>query len=179
MTQSRETFHFENVTVDTKEFRVIRGGDQVFLTPRAFDVLVVLVQNAGRVVGKQEIFDSVWKDTFVTDNALVKIIRELRNTLGDDADDPHLIETVPKRGYRFIAEVAQVQEAVADRNDGEMPEPVSEPEIIEQPEPSAKHSDVSVPESRVQPVGMSGLRRPLVLMLGLALIATAGGWMLL
>ena len=178
MTQSRETFHFENVTVDTKEFRVIRGADQVFLTPRAFDVLVVLVQNAGRVVGKQEIFDSVWKDTFVTDNALVKIIRELRNTLGDDADDPHLIETVPKRGYRFIAEVTQEQEPVADRNDGEMPVPASEPEIIEQPEPSAKHSDVSVPESRVQPVGMSGLRRPLVLMLGLALIATAGGWML-
>src|SRR5688500_1175444 len=107
MTQTRETFQFGDITVDIREFRVRRGDDPLILTPRAFDVLVVLLKNAGRVVEKQEIFDSVWKDTFVTDNALVKIVKELRNALGDSAETPHLIETVPKRGYRFIAEVTQ------------------------------------------------------------------------
>jgi DNA-binding winged helix-turn-helix (wHTH) protein/TolB-like protein/tetratricopeptide (TPR) repeat protein len=107
MDQPMERFHYENVTVDPQNFSVTRDGQQVVLTPRAFDVLLVLVKNAGRIVEKQEIFESVWKDTFVTDNALAKIVKELRAALGDVADNPHLIETVPKRGYRFIANVTR------------------------------------------------------------------------
>ena len=98
-------FRFDDVIVDRENFRVTKDGEEVTLTPRAFDVLTVLLQNAGRAVEKQEIFDAVWKDTYVTDNALVKVVKEIRQALGDGADRPHLIETVPKRGYRFIGQL--------------------------------------------------------------------------
>lgn len=68
-------------------------------------MLVFLVRNAGRVVEKSELFGEVWKGTFVSDNALTKIIKEIRHALEDDANAPRYIETVPKRGYRFIGEL--------------------------------------------------------------------------
>lgn len=98
-------YQFDDVTVDPESFRAQKNGRNVMLTPRAFDVLIFLLQNNGRVVEKQELFGQVWKDTFVSDNALTKIIKEIRQALGDDANHPRYIETVPKRGYRFIAEI--------------------------------------------------------------------------
>ena len=68
-------------------------------------MLVFLVSKAGRVVEKSELFGEVWKGTFVSDNALTKIIKEIRHALQDDANAPRYIETVPKRGYRFIGEL--------------------------------------------------------------------------
>ena len=102
-----DAFHFGDVVVDTKNFRVVRDGQEVTLTPRAFDVLVFLIRNSGRVVEKQELFSEIWKGTFVSDNALTKVIKEIRHTLNDDATAPRYIETIPKRGYRFIAEVME------------------------------------------------------------------------
>jgi DNA-binding winged helix-turn-helix (wHTH) protein len=93
---------FDDIAVDCENFRVRKNGQGVTLTPRAFDVLIFLLKNGGRVVEKQEIFDSVWKDAFVSDNALTKIVKEIRHALGDSAEAPRYIETVPKRGYRFI-----------------------------------------------------------------------------
>src|SRR5207249_8494069 len=58
-----------------------------------------------RVVEKQELFEKIWKETFVTDNTLMRAVKEIRRELGDDAGAPRYIETVHKRGYRFIAEV--------------------------------------------------------------------------
>ena len=99
-------FRFDDVTVDCKDFRVLKGARKIDLTPRAFDVLHFLLRNCGRVVEKQEIFDQVWKRTFVGDNALTKIIKEIRGALDDDANNPRYIETVPKRDYRFIADLS-------------------------------------------------------------------------
>jgi len=100
-------YRFDGITFECENFRVEKDGANLSLTPRAFDVLSFLLDNAGRVVEKQEIFEAVWKDTFVGDNALTKIIKELRQTLGDSADKPRYIETVPKRGYRFIGEIEE------------------------------------------------------------------------
>ena len=105
-------YRFDHVSVDCKNFRVQKGGQIVTLTPRAFDVLVFLAKNGGRVVEKQEIFDEVWKETFVSDNALTKIIKEIRHALDDDANHPRYIETVPKRGYRLIAELALPDDSI-------------------------------------------------------------------
>lgn len=102
---SKNIFHFGRFTVDAGNFSVKKNGQPVTLTPRAFDVLVFLVGHTGRVVEKQEIFDAVWKETFVTDNALTKIVKELRHVLGDSVETPRYIETIPKRGYRFIGEI--------------------------------------------------------------------------
>jgi len=106
----KNIFHFGPFTVDGANFIVLKEGQAVTLTPRAFDVLFFLINHAARVVEKQEIFDAVWKETFVTDNALTKIVKELRHALEDSAESPLYIETIPKRGYRFIAAIENVVE---------------------------------------------------------------------
>jgi DNA-binding winged helix-turn-helix (wHTH) protein/TolB-like protein len=105
--ENHKLFSFDDVSVDCENFRILKAGVMITLTPRAFDVLVVLLRQPGRVVEKRELFDQVWGETIVTDNALTKIIKEIRQTLNDDANAPRYIETVPKRGYRFIAEVEE------------------------------------------------------------------------
>lgn len=104
---SNGIYSFDDVTIDCQNFEVRKDGLSVDLKPRTFDVLVYLTANPGRVVSKQEIFDAIWKDTFVEDNALAKIICEIRHALSDDASKPRFIETVPKRGYRFVAEIKE------------------------------------------------------------------------
>jgi DNA-binding winged helix-turn-helix (wHTH) protein/TolB-like protein/Flp pilus assembly protein TadD len=106
-TENPRLFSFADVTVDCENFRVLKAGEIITLTPRAFDVLVVLLKQPGRVVEKRELFDRVWGETHVTDNALTKVIKEIRHTLDDDATAPRFIETVPKRGYRFIGAVEE------------------------------------------------------------------------
>jgi adenylate cyclase len=82
-------------------------GDEVRLTPKAADVLKVLVSHAGSPVSKGDLFASVWPDTAVTDDALTTCIQELRRVLGDDAKRPQFIETRHRRGYQFIAAVSR------------------------------------------------------------------------
>src|SRR5688572_3080889 len=105
-------YRFDSFTVDTQDFIVERDGETISLTPRAFDVLLLLLRNSGHVVEKRQMFDDVWKDAFVSDNALTKIIKELRHALADSADDPRYIETVPKRGYRFIGSLEAESQAL-------------------------------------------------------------------
>jgi len=78
-------------------------GSEIALRPKTFAVLRYLLENSGRLVSKDELFDSVWPNLTVTDDALVQSIGELRRALGDDG--PRFITTVPRRGYRFEAEV--------------------------------------------------------------------------
>src|SRR5215207_2348414 len=101
-------YYFDDVVVDRENFRFLKQNEPKSLTPRAFDVLVYLIERHGRVVEKQELFEAIWKETFVTDNALMRAVKEIRRELGDDASAPRYVETVHKRGYRFIAEVIEV-----------------------------------------------------------------------
>ncbi|HET6670592.1 MAG TPA: winged helix-turn-helix domain-containing protein [Pyrinomonadaceae bacterium] len=120
---------FDNVAIDRSNFRVRKGEELKALTPRAFDVLTYLIDHRGRVVEKQELFEKIWKETFVSDNALTRAVKEIRRELGDDAGAPRYIETVHKRGYRFIAELKDVP---ADRLDSEAaPEAAISPASIE------------------------------------------------
>src|SRR5262245_28721881 len=80
-----------------------REDRAVALTPKAVAVLGHLVRHAGRLVTKQELLDEVWRDIAVTDAVLKVGIREIRRALGDQAQAPQFIETVYRRGYRFIA----------------------------------------------------------------------------
>jgi len=98
-------YRFGDVRVDRQRYRVERGGRAVPLEPRAFDLLVLLVESHGRVLTKKEILDRLWTDTAVTDNALTRIVAQLRKALGDDARESKYIETVPTRGYRWLADV--------------------------------------------------------------------------
>jgi TolB-like protein len=112
--RSAVIYEFDDVKIECRNFQILKKGMAQRITPRAFEVLLFLVENGGRVVGKQELFDEVWKESFVIDNALTRMIKEIRHVIGDDADAPRYIETVPKRGYRFIAlTTATASETVA------------------------------------------------------------------
>ena len=84
---------------------VWKDDQRVPLEPKTLDVLCHLVTNRDRLVTKDELLESVWKDTFVTPNALTRAVAQLRKSLGDDVEHPKFIETVAKRGYRFVATV--------------------------------------------------------------------------
>src|SRR5215467_4125694 len=102
---SSASYCFDDVIVDLENFRVLKGKERRALEPRAFNLLVYLIQNRGRVVEKQELFEQIWKETFVSDNALTRAINQIRRATGDDAAAPRYIETIPKRGYRFAPEL--------------------------------------------------------------------------
>ena len=87
--------------------KVLLNEDQAIpLTPKALETLLILVSRHGHLVGKDELIRSVWPDTVVEENNLNQNISALRRVLGDGVDGRRFIETVPRRGYRFVAEVA-------------------------------------------------------------------------
>jgi TolB-like protein/Tfp pilus assembly protein PilF len=111
-------YRFDDVVIDCENFRIQKDGVRQNLTPRGFDVLLFLIERRERVVEKQELFEQIWKETFVTDNALTRVIKEIRRAIGDDADAPRYIETIPKRGYRFVAELKNPSDSVAALHSG-------------------------------------------------------------
>lgn len=98
-------YRFEDFTLDREQRVLLRRGTPLPLTPKAFDTLLVLVENCGRIVEKSELIKRVWPDSFVEESNLTFNIQQLRKWLGDNARTPRYIETVPRRGYRFIATV--------------------------------------------------------------------------
>lgn len=98
-----DAYRFGDFVFDPTAFRVTRGGVPLHLEPKAVDVLRYLVDRPGVLVSKHELIHAVWKDTAVGDNALTRLVAQLRKALEDPADQPRYIETVPTRGYRFIA----------------------------------------------------------------------------
>src|SRR5829696_3751277 len=82
-----------------------RDGAEIALPPRVLGVLEVLIDRPGQVVARQDLLDGVWKDAFVTDTSLAEAVSFLRQALGDDPQAPRYIQTVHRRGYRFLAPV--------------------------------------------------------------------------
>ncbi|HTV03066.1 MAG TPA: winged helix-turn-helix domain-containing protein [Luteitalea sp.] len=100
-------YQFDDVIVDLRAGRVLKGGLPLALEPKAYDLLVLLASRAGALVSKQDVLDQVWAGVYVTDNAVARVIAQLRRALGDSAREARYIETVPTRGYRFIGEVTR------------------------------------------------------------------------
>jgi predicted ATPase/DNA-binding winged helix-turn-helix (wHTH) protein len=103
---------FESFVLDTANACLWRGGLQISLPPKPFDVLRYLVENPGRLVTHDELLDALWPETYVQPQVLRTYVLELRKLLGDDAGQPRFIQTLPKRGYCFVAAVTE--RAVAD-----------------------------------------------------------------
>lgn len=98
---NKRFYNFGGFRLDTLNQRLLRRGEAVTLTLKQFELLLALVENAGDVVSKDRLFEQVWKDVAVADETLTRNISWLRQKLGDG----NFIETVPKRGYRFAAEI--------------------------------------------------------------------------
>ncbi|HJZ82733.1 MAG TPA: winged helix-turn-helix domain-containing protein, partial [Pyrinomonadaceae bacterium] len=144
---TKHFYEFGSFRLDTGERILMCEGQLVPLTPKAFETLLVLVESNGRIIDKEELLSKIWPDTFVEEVSLAKKISLLRKTLGEDFAH-HYIETIPRRGYRFVAEVREVwqestaqtfspssprghgtneQEKLSPRNALEMAEPLDAP----------------------------------------------------
>jgi DNA-binding winged helix-turn-helix (wHTH) protein len=108
--QPRHLFEFGRFRLDRTERFLFQDGAVVPLSPRLFDTLLVLVENRGHVVQKNDLMHKVWNDVAVEENNLTQSISALRKILGDNLDGPKFIETIPKRGDRFVAPVNEVSE---------------------------------------------------------------------
>jgi DNA-binding winged helix-turn-helix (wHTH) protein/TolB-like protein/tetratricopeptide (TPR) repeat protein len=97
-------YAFGPFLLDIRERRLLRDGEVVPLTPKAFDLLQVLVENQGHLLQKEELLRRVWSDAVVEENNLTVTISALRKALGEGPTDREFIETVPRRGYRFVAD---------------------------------------------------------------------------
>jgi DNA-binding winged helix-turn-helix (wHTH) protein/TolB-like protein len=109
--ETKRLYEFGDFRLDLAEKVLLRDGESVPITPKVFETLRVFVQHAGRLIEKDELMQKLWQDRFVEESNLTFNIKMLRRALGDDAAKPLFIETVPKRGYRFIAEVRRVKAA--------------------------------------------------------------------
>src|SRR6266446_6552047 len=106
-TEPGRFYEFGTFRLDPSAKVLFCEGKPVTLTPKVFDTLQVLVEHGGRLLEKDTLMQKIWQDRFVEESNLTFNIKMLRRALNDDAHDPRFIETVPRRGYRFIAEVKE------------------------------------------------------------------------
>jgi predicted ATPase len=102
---------FESFCLDVVNQCLVQRGAQIDLAPKPFAVLRFLVENPGRLITHDELLDAVWPETYVQPQVLRTYMLELRKVLGDDAGQPRFIQTLPKRGYRFVAAVTDAAAA--------------------------------------------------------------------
>jgi DNA-binding winged helix-turn-helix (wHTH) protein/TolB-like protein/lipoprotein NlpI len=148
-------YEFGNFRLDPREKILFCDDKPVSLTPKVFDTLQIFVEHAGHLLSKDELIQSLWQDRFVEESNLTFNIRMLRRVLKDDVQHPRYIETVPRRGYRFIAGVRKLEA------NGELMarEPSPAPPLeAKQPAPSLESSVETRDVSEQKALATSGVR---------------------
>ncbi len=102
------SYAFGPFRLDISAGELRRDDERVALTPKVFQLLLLLLQNPGRLITKREFLDKIWGDTNVEEGSVTRAITSLRSALNDNASRPEYVETVPRRGYRFVAKVQKV-----------------------------------------------------------------------
>jgi serine/threonine-protein kinase len=102
------SYQFKAFTLRPAERQLFECDRLVSLTPKAFDILTLLIDNAGHLVTKEELMERIWAESFVEEANLARLVHTIRKTLGEDENGNKFIETVPTKGYRFVAEVERV-----------------------------------------------------------------------
>jgi TolB-like protein/DNA-binding winged helix-turn-helix (wHTH) protein/Flp pilus assembly protein TadD len=158
---------FYSFRLDTLNHCLWHADERVAIPPKAYDLLRFLVENPGRLITREELLKAVWPDTFVNPEILRKYIQDIRKVLGDRPDEPMFIETVTKRGYRFVAPVV----------DGEAPEasPAPQTSIETRAVDSVEITDLRLPlpssKKRAYRLAIASL-----LVVALAVATTAYFW---
>ncbi|HRH43045.1 MAG TPA: winged helix-turn-helix domain-containing protein [Pyrinomonadaceae bacterium] len=107
-TQSPEKYQFEEFQLDVLRRRLLRDETPLTLNPKAFDMLLVLVKNCGKLLSKEDLFEMVWEDQIVEESNLTVNMSQIRKALGEKANQPRFINTVSGQGYRFLANVREI-----------------------------------------------------------------------
>ncbi len=124
--KDRHIYRFGEFSLDTEQNILLCGNRPVTVTPKMLELLRVLVENSGRILEKDDLMETVWADSFVEEGNLKFTVNQLRKALGDDARNPDYIETVAKRGYRFIAEIEKTSTDSKDEQFNFTPNNLSE-----------------------------------------------------
>ena len=177
MTDKRfSCLHFDDFRVEPLNYKIFQGDRALSLEPKAFQILMFLLENHDRVVEKRELLDAIWKDVVVTENALTREVGKLRKALGDDPKSPKYIETVHTRGYRFIAEVrkeVRIEEAGPELSPSDeledAPQKAGIPHSLSAAEPSLRFPRVSTQVFFI-------LGAVLLLVMGAILLSQRAAW---
>ena len=146
--KSESSILFPPFRLDVVNERLERGSQTIALRPKTFAVLRYLLEQPGQLVTKEELLEAVWPDTHVSEAGLKDYIQEIRKALGDEARTPRFIETVHRRGYRFIGAVT-VQTAELAENGKRQITPLSENDLQEQTD------GAGLPEPSVEPIKLT------------------------
>src|SRR6266478_8144941 len=126
-------FRFSDVEVREHEFALLKAGKVLAVEPKAFRVLLLLLRHPQKLISKEELLNSVWGDTAVTEGSLTRCIWLLRRLLGDDVNEPRFIETVATVGYRFVCKVEVSEIAAEDLQATDKAIGLSEADFVETP----------------------------------------------
>jgi DNA-binding winged helix-turn-helix (wHTH) protein len=145
--EAKHFYQFKSFRLSVEERQLLRGDETVSLTPKAFDVLAALVERGGHLVEKDELLRIVWADSFVEEANVPRIVHTLRKVLGEYDNGNKFIETVAKKGYRFVARVDEVREPFAQKHENgsqssvAVAEKLSEKQVVSEPLADAGGSD--------------------------------------
>lgn len=175
----KQVYEFDGFRVDPSRRRLLKAGEQVALTPKAFSILVILLENRGVVMEKEDLIQRVWPDTFVTEANLTQNISSLRKALGERANDHRYVVTVPGRGYSFVAEVQEVSlDATGEFSVRELLPGIAVPPPRQPPPPARQAPAPISPPPSAPPLSPPRVRRQLPLVagviLGLLALVTVG-----
>jgi len=175
--KTKRFYEFGKFRLFPEEYLLIRDGKPVYLKPKVFETLLVLVENRGRILDKETLMQRLWQDTFVEEANLTVNISQLRKALGQTESSERFIDTIPRRGYRFAADVQEVStEEVVTINEYSLSRiSIEEEEEEETRDDGGRLAAATVIESRNQKPKVTS---PIPIIAGLAvlLILTLGLW---
>jgi TolB-like protein/DNA-binding winged helix-turn-helix (wHTH) protein len=166
VTKVSHIYEFGPFRLIPEERQLLRDNQSVPLTPKSFDLLVVLVENSGHLIEKAELMKRIWPDSFVEEANLSVNVSALRRSLGEGPNEHQYVETVPRRGYRFVADVKELRNERMESASGEL----SEADIGNRPIADKVRQPAS---ALVSPTSHSGVysRRWLIVLVGLMLVS--------
>jgi len=165
--QTTHIYEFGPFRLIPEERQLLREGQLVQLTPKSFDLLVVLVENSGHLLDKGELMKRIWPDSFVEEANLSVKMSALRRALGEDPSEHQYIETVPRQGYRFVASVKECWDNGTASSTREISDENSDSTVLADGE-----GQISCPSPEAEPRPRVSFQRwPLVLVGLLALAA--------
>jgi DNA-binding winged helix-turn-helix (wHTH) protein len=138
--QARHFYEFGDYRIDVAQRQLQRNGQPIQLTLKAFDVLLVLVENSGQILEKDRLLEAVWPDSFVEEGNLARNISTLRQTLGETREEPCYIETIPRRGYRFVASVKGMLDGSVEA-------------LALDASPNQSYQELTIPKEKIEPIG--------------------------